>query len=762
VEPKAAVVEEGGEAAANQPEPQPAAAKKQAEPDEDLEPVYDFAENVAQAHVRSGGMLVDFGTPSRHKHTIGDWKTGWRGDFSAEEVTFSYVAASPARVYFNAHPDEADAAGGRVTIRARAIGSTKGRIFLNGKLIGSAEFPKDEFAHATIDFDRPLRKGRNELLLRFDRRRPGHDGRGAAIAVDYIRVVPTDSDSGPAASAFDAVSFPDAAGGVPGLVLAAGESLTYYVPIPPGAAIRGRARARGQVGGGKLEVRVATDDGQEPLVAHVDVGDESGLVRLGLAELAGRTAAITLAAVGGEIVLVGCAVMAEKVGAAPAPGAVKAKNFVLVLIDTLRADHLKLYASGTRVQTDYMDRLGQESMVFDRAWVQENWTKPSVATMLTGLYPETHRTKNEKHKLPRSVVLASEHFRALGFATAGFVANGYVSHKFGFREGWDIWRNYVREGKANRAKFVADDAIAWLGRRPKDKPFFLYIHTIDPHVPYIPPRKYRDLYDANPYKGQVEPSGTAKLLERIKTGDTKLSGRDKFRLEALYDGEITYHDDNLARVHEALAEAGLLDDTLIVVTSDHGEEFFDHGSVGHGHTVYEELLHVPLVVRLPGAAAGAGARCRAEVGLVDLLPTACEILGTECPEGMEGRSLVPLLQGAGRDRWPQVTFADFLDGQRSARAGRYKIIYRGLARTLFDLEVDPEETRDLSDEQPIAFAALNDLLGQHQGRFVPTEAPAAPSKPGKKAAPKKTHQAEETEIDEETRKQLEGLGYFKK
>ena len=134
-------------------------------------------------------------------------------------------------------------------------------------------------------------------------------------------------------------------------------------------------------------------------------------------------------------------------------------------------------------------------MVFDRALAPENWTKPSVASMLSGIYPTTHKTQDDRSRLPSSVVLASEHLQKHGFETAGFVANGYVSRKFGFKRGWDTWTNYVRESKRNRARYVVDDAIAWLESRPKDKPFFLFVHTIDPHVPYIPPKKYWSVYD---------------------------------------------------------------------------------------------------------------------------------------------------------------------------------------------------------------------------------------------------------------------------
>jgi arylsulfatase A-like enzyme len=753
------------DSAIEQDRPEPGAQEvakkpKHSSPKEKLEPIYDFVANLSQAHVRSGGLLIDFGTPSRHKHTLGDWKTGWRGDYDVDGDTFSYIASSPARVFFDALPEEVDATGGRITIRAKATGDAtgKGRVFLNGKQVGTAEFPNDEFAHATVDYSRELVDGQNELMLRFDRKRPGHDGRAAALAVDYVRVVPNGAETGSAASTYTALRGADPAGGEDHLVLRSGESLTYHLAIPAGAVLLGRTRAAGVGARGKLEVRVRADGEPEQDLPSFAAGAEGGPLRVDLSDFAGRAAAITFGAQG-DLLISRCRIAAEPAEPSGASGRVEAENLVIVLIDTLRADHLKLYNRATRVQTDYLDRLGAEAMTFERAWAQENWTKPSVATLLSGLYPETHRTKNDKHKLPSSVVLASEHFRALGFATAGFVANGYISHKFGFREGWDVWRNYVREGKANRAKFVTDDAVAWLDRRPRDKPFFLYVHTIDPHVPYIPPRKYTELYDPEPYKGVVQARSTAKLLERVKTGAARLSDRDKRHLEALYDGEITYHDDEIARLHEALDKHGLLEDTLIVVTSDHGEEFFEHGSVGHGHSVYEELLHVPLVFRLPGAEAGQAARCDAEVGLIDVLPTACEILGVECPPGMEGRSLVPLLEGACRDRWPQVTFADFLDGQRSARSGRFKLIYRGLAKTLFDLDADPDETRDLSDDLPIALAAMRDLLGQHQGRLS-TDVGSPGAKGSGKKSKKKEHKAEETDIDEETRKQLEALGYF--
>jgi len=744
---------------------EPAPTPAEPVPGPGLFSLFDFAANLEHAHVRSRGLLVDFGTASRHKHTLGDWRTGWRGDYLQGDTAFSYTSGAAARVFFDALPEEEG--GGRIELRARAVGSRRGRVYLNGGLLGSVELADDGFGHAQVAFDDGIRPGRNEILLRFETRRPAHDGRIAGAAVDYLRVVPAGTPSGPAAAAVDGL-LTAAAGGVDGeaLALAEGESLTFNLPIPKGAVLGGRVRAKEGSPRAGLVVTARRDDGRTLELARLEAGIQQIPLSLPLEEMAGDTAAITVAVTAGEAVLTGVGLFAPPVKAVEAPGRPAAKNVVLVLIDTLRADKLTIYNPRTRVKTPHMDFLAREAMVFNRPLAQENWTKPSVATLLTGLHPETHGTKNEKHVLPASATMISEHLRSVGFATAGFVANGYISNKFGFQRGWDTWTNYVREGKRNRAQFVMDDAVAWLGRRPQDKPFFLYVHTIDPHVPYVPPVRYRALYDNEPYDGPVRAAETAKLLERIKTGAIRLTARDRFRLEALYDGEVTYHDDHLARLYEALARQGLLDDTLLIVTSDHGEEFFEHGSVGHGHSIYEEMLHVPLVVRLPGAGPLAErATSEAEVGLVDVVPTVCEILGVDCLEGIEGRSLVPLMTGAGIDGWPQASFSDFLDGQRVVRSGRYKLVYRGLATTLFDLETDPGETADLSGERPVSLAAMRDLLGLHQGRFVPAgevdgAAPVRPRRAASKAPARKTHKAEETEIDPETRKQLEALGYM--
>ncbi len=716
-----------------------------------LQKLYDFAQNLEQGHLRSSGLLIDFGTPARHKYTFGDWKSGWRGDFEQEGTSFSYMASRTAHMFFDVFPSEAGK--GRITFRLLGHGSKDAGIYLNGKYQGEIEFSDSEFGHASIEISNGFVKGENHIQIRCRRRSKVQDGGKAALALDYVRIISDMGLSRPAASSYQAVRFPDSTGRPDGIVLQDGESLTFHLPVPNGAKLRGEARARTAGEKSQLKVIVSLNSQEQKIISDRQISDQTTHLNLPMDAFQGRVVGITLRALNGEVVIRDAGLFMPKGATKELSGSLRARNFILVLIDTLRADRLALYNKQTRVQTAYLDSLGQESMIFERALAPENWTKPSVASMLSGLYPGSHRTQNDRAKLPKTVVLASEHFKKLGFTTAGFVANGYVSNKFGFKRGWDTWTNYVREHKANRARFVVDDALAWLNAKKDDKPFFLYIHTIDPHVPYISPKKYWSRYDSGTYNGPIQPTKTAKLLEQIKTGRLKLSQRDKIRLEALYDGEITYHDDHLSRLHDAMKQKGLLDDTLIIVTSDHGEEFFEHGLVGHGHSLFEELLHVPLIIRLPQSEGRKPTRSNKEVSLVDVFPTACEMLGVECPKGIEGLSLVPLLKGEPWPHFPSVSFSTFLGSQRAVRMGRYKAVFKGLRMALYDLEKDPKETQNLKEALPFTRAGLRDVLGRQLGRFIVSDVNRAESKP-------KRHKEEKTTIDPETRRQLKALGYL--
>jgi arylsulfatase A-like enzyme len=406
------------------------------------------------------------------------------------------------------------------------------------------------------------------------------------------------------------------------------------------------------------------------------------------------------------------------------------------------------------VKTPAIDQLASEGVLFELAQAPENWTKPSVASILTGLHPQTHQQKTGDAALPSSAELLSEHLKGEGFATGGFIANGYVSDRFGFDQGWDDYTNYIREEKSTEAKDVFDDAGNWIEAH-KDERFFAYIQTIDPHVPYDPPGKYLQMYDPSEYTGQVRPRMTGDLLEKAKRNPPQVvfADSDKRRLKALHDGEITKHDHFFGAFLERLSKLGLADDTLVVVTSDHGEEFDDHGSWGHGHSVYQELLHVPLMFRLPNRLP-AGTKVGDAVSTLDISATVTDLLGLPEMTHNEGHALVGLMLGEAPSR-PSVAFSDFQNDRRVITTSRWKLILRGnLTSTMFDLVADPMEKTQLDASAfPIGRRYSRMLLGQFLGATNRGDWLSAEQKGGTQL------QREDAEMDDTLRDQLRALGY---
>jgi arylsulfatase A-like enzyme len=721
-----------------------------------MRPSFDLLERAHLADVESGGLVMDFGTPARHKYTSGGWKTSWDGDTDQSGVTFTYATSNTCRVYF-----PVDRAGAlTLQFRMRPHGSRTMSVYLNNEPISAVRMQGEEFK----EYDVPIaadkvKTGENYLLLRFN----GTTSVGhwqAAAAVDWIRVVP-EGTATTAPTLYGELVGEMTTGGDRRRVLAVhpGTTLSWYVEVPAAA---------------KLGFGVAVEGGNAPADVVATVTPEGGTAskvyerrvrpgrraewqdeQIDLSSYAGKVIRLDLAARGGggdgqrigwatPAVLVAAPAAAER----PAP----AKNVIVLLIDTLRADHLSPYAK-TRVQTPAFARFAQQGVVFENAQAQECWTKPSVATVLSGLFPDSHATKTFDARLPESVTILPEVFRDQGVRTVTRIANGYVSDKFGFNQGWEDYANFIRENRPTGAEHVFGSTLEWI-RAHRSERFFAYIQTIDPHVPYDPPEEFLRMYDANPYDGPIVPRETPDILERIKRHRQELTDRDKERLEALYDGEISYHDRYFALLLDKLREWHLLDDTLIVVTADHGEEFFDHGSVGHGHSLYQELLHVPLAIRYP-AAMPAGRRVARPVSLVDIAPTVFDLAGVEPPEELEGHSLLEPVRGV-PSACPEVAFSSFLEDRRAIRAASWKMVYRGGSTDLFDLANDPHERTNVVADHPIALRYMRTLLGQFLGSPDHAEW-CAPARPDEE--PVSRHEAERADIDEQMRGQLEALGY---
>ena len=704
------------------------------------------------AEVNDGGWYVDFGTPAQSKYTVGDWRSGWVGKGVDGDTTYAHVGMR-GRVYF-----EADRPAPLVArIRLRAHGTQALTPYLNNKQLKSIHLGNgDEFVDYDIDLpEENVQAGENYLLVTFGGTVP-IDGQDVSVAVDSIWIRKQSESSKTArAPAYDSLLANVRLGDEErqAIALSRESTLRYHVLVPANGSLGFGVGVEGE-GDAPFSIAV-TADGQP--TTQLFTGMASGAWtdhKVDLSRFAGETVRVDLSAEGqgtGRLAWNSPRILVPPV---PERKLEPAKNVVVVVIDTLRADKLRPFNPQTRVKTPAIDQFASDGAVFELAQAPENWTKPSVASILTGLHPQTHQQKTGDAALPSSAELLSEHLQGEGFATGGFIANGYVSDRFGFDQGWDDYTNYIREEKSTEAKDVFDDAGNWIEAH-KDGRFFAYIQTIDPHVPYDPPGKYLQMYDPSEYAGQIKPRMTGDLLEKAKRNPPQVvfDASDKSRLEALHDGEITKHDHFFGAFLERLSALGLANDTLIVVTSDHGEEFDDHGSWGHGHSVYQELLHVPLMFRLPNRVP-AGTKVGEAVSTLDISATVTDLLGVPAMAHNEGHALVGLMLGEAPSR-PAVAFSDFQDDRRVITTGRWKLILRGnLTSTMFDLVADPLEKNQLDASAfPIGRRYSRMLLGQFLGASDRGDWLSADQKGGTQL------ERENAEMDDTIRDQLRALGY---
>jgi len=388
------------------------------------------------------------------------------------------------------------------------------------------------------------------------------------------------------------------------------------------------------------------------------------------------------------IALLGAAALGGCHADAPAP-----PNVLIVSIDTLRADRLGCYGHD-RPTSPVIDELAREGARFDDCQAPTSWTLPSHVTMLTGLPISVHGvcdhrlwTQPEHVGLARRGTFLAEHLKARGYATGGFYSWSFLDPQYGFGAGFDRYEGVgysvatlpgigdelqrlraagdleaARElliahkdeidPHQSNAHNVVDKALAWLDDvvpAPDDRPFFLFVHLFDVHDPYTPPPPFDERFDPD-YDGPVDGRDVAK--RNSPTVHPNMPARDLEHLLALYDGEIAWTDSQLGRLIARLRALGELDDTLVVVTSDHGEEFFEHGLKTHRKQLFKESVHVPLVLRLPGVVP-AGTTIAAPVGLIDVAPTVLALCGVEAE--LPGRDLLAIAAG---ERAPRTLLAE--------------------------------------------------------------------------------------------------------
>jgi arylsulfatase A-like enzyme len=390
-------------------------------------------------------------------------------------------------------------------------------------------------------------------------------------------------------------------------------------------------------------------------------------------------------------------------------------NVVVIAIDTLRADRLGSYGYA-RPTSPRLDALARDGVVFEQAIAQSPWTLPSFASILTGTLPQRHGAGQGKHcvvapcgALSPEHRLLSEHFAAAGYRTASFVSNHFAGAAVGLGRGFERAETWRTGAPAVAA------AVAWL-ESVREQPLFLFVVVIEPHAPFGPPDPAGpDFVDAA-YDGPLGMRVDVPALALVA------SDADRRRVSDLYDADVWRADALSGRVLDALERLGIDDRTLVVVVADHGEELYERGTAGHGHSLYDELLRVPLIVRYPGGEPRG--RVARQVRTMDVFPTVLEAAGLAVPPNLDAVALNALARGgpAPPETGAAVSEFTFMGPElRGLRTGGDKLVVdvaQDRAR-LFDLARDPGETADVAAERSARVAELRHTLATSDVSAVP-------------------------------------------
>ena len=390
-------------------------------------------------------------------------------------------------------------------------------------------------------------------------------------------------------------------------------------------------------------------------------------------------------------------------------------NVLLISIDTLRADRLGCYGYA-RPTSPSIDAFAKDAVVFRQAIAQAPSTLPSHASILTSLHPHEHQASvARKTALPPAVLTLAEVLRSEGFATAAYTGFGQLDPIYGLDQGFETYERAPSDAFLG----TVEAAIAWLRRAPH-RPWFLFLHTYETHHPYAAEARFLDVFD-DAYDGPLPRAIDIDLLKRINRGELALGANDLQHLRNAYDAEIRSMDEAFGKLMRFLRKKGLYDDMLVILTSDHGEEFGEHGKVGwHSHTLYDELLKVPLVIKLPGSRA-AGRAPESQVRSIDIAPTVLGAVGVDAPAAFRGADLVRWLDAGEAPELVAVSERD-ARGRTRVRSSLRTDGWKLWSPRLFDLSADPAETVDVAEKHADLARELEASLAELLSR-APTDAP---------------------------------------
>jgi len=437
------------------------------------------------------------------------------------------------------------------------------------------------------------------------------------------------------------------------------------------------------------------------------------------------------------------AVLAGALGACAPPE--PPPTVILLVADTMRAD--RLGANGNaRGLTPFLDTLAARGVRFEAATSSSSWTMPAIASLFTSRHSSQHLVTSFDSKLAEAERTLAESLRAGGYDTAGFTANFRLGKPHGYAQGFDHWQAFFAkskvEGKA-RAQRLHRAVYRWLDARTdaqRAKPLFLYMHYMEPHSPYVPPMEFRRRFGL-PIDHKARARAINDALSQFRWEE--LRGQSLDRLRALYDGEIASLDSEIRKFLYGLGARGLLDNSIVILTSDHGEEFREHGGMLHGRTLFEESVRIPLLI-VPWT--GKTRRVVSErVSLIDLAPTLVDLLGLPPEPTHEGRSLTALMRGEGGPadvRLELLRMDEKRDGRTHSggllRGDEKLLLDRDGEAATYHLTDDPKEARPQPVDAP--------LLEAFRARSIELVQRANP-------------EAESQPLDDEMIERLRTLGY---
>ena len=387
-------------------------------------------------------------------------------------------------------------------------------------------------------------------------------------------------------------------------------------------------------------------------------------------------------------------------------------NVILISIDTLRADRLGTYGYDHNTSPN-IDRWAESSLVFESVVAESSWTLPSHVTLLSGLLPSNHATVLPTLRPGNSVELLSEIFAAAHYRTFGLTDGGYMVRDHGFDRGFEVFDSRKKSFDA-----ATQRALKEIEALDEDERFFLFLHTYDVHCPYDPSETFREMFLSE----NAEFIETAGRCGNPHFNSEPLTAGQVQYLSDSYDASIRELDEHFGRFVDQLQSLGHLNDTVLILTSDHGEEFDEHGQIGHERTLFRESLMVPLIVSAPQLSPS---RVDALVGLVDVAPTALQLAEIESTERFDGR---PLTSNAGAPDFssssPRISELSWQGALRSVMTPEWHLILdlETDQPLLFSNSADKAESIDLTDLNPDAVGDLMESLRQYQSALMPRTA----------------------------------------